>query len=189
MPYCSECGSEIKGSEKFCPECGSKINEPATAEERTQETGEKRDDDDVPWKTYGDVSDTKEDGEGISIGKTLAGIAVFIILMAVVGTFVLGLGENVESDTSPSDTVTEPYTDAPEELMIEVGALPSGWSVADIDRRGETDANVTRTFLNMRDGEDMTVQLWVYDTVGEARQEYNTRTSEIQERISVSAVE
>jgi hypothetical protein len=122
MNYCTECGAEVEGDETYCPECGSKINEPATAEEstqekgdeeadtstaeeRTQEIGDKKDDDDVPWKTYGDVSDTKEDGEGISIGKTLAGIAVFIILMAVVGTFVLGLGENVEPDTSPSDTV------------------------------------------------------------------------------------
>jgi hypothetical protein len=122
MNYCTECGAEVEGDETYCPECGSKINEPATAEEstqekgdeeadtstaeeRTQEIGDKKDDDDVPWKTYGDVSDTKEDGEGISLGKSLAGILVFIILMAVVGTFVLGLGENVEPDTSPSDTV------------------------------------------------------------------------------------
>lgn len=47
MPYCSECGSEIEGSEKFCPECGTQVgkkdvSQPTTKDETTSEEPDKK---------------------------------------------------------------------------------------------------------------------------------------------------
>jgi hypothetical protein len=89
MNYCTECGAEVEGDETWCHECGVRLDQ-------SEDTG-------------GGDGNTLLQGV---IGGVTLGIAILIILMAVVGTFALGLGENVESDTPSPDTVTEPDTDS-----------------------------------------------------------------------------
>lgn len=94
MNYCRECGAEVEGNETWCHECGVRI--------------------DQFEDTEGDDGNTLLQrvavGGIVGTGILILGTAILVIFAALVGTFVLGLGENVETDTSPSDTVTEPDT-------------------------------------------------------------------------------
>jgi hypothetical protein len=95
MNYCTECGAEVEGDETWCHGCGVRLDQ-------SEDTG-------------GGDGNTLSQAVIIGISLIVVGIPILIIVSAVVGTFVLGLGENVETDTSPSDTVTEPDTVSPSE--------------------------------------------------------------------------
>jgi hypothetical protein len=89
MNYCTECGAEVEGDETWCHECGVRLDQ-------SEDTG---------------GGDGNTLSQAVKIGALIfVGIPILMIVLAVIGTFALGLGENVETDTSPSDTITEPDT-------------------------------------------------------------------------------
>jgi hypothetical protein len=67
MPYCSECGKEVKEGEAFCPHCGAALREP-------------------------ELKYRRPTGVGLSIGRVLAAIFGVLLIIASIGLIAGGGG-------------------------------------------------------------------------------------------------
>jgi hypothetical protein len=90
MNYCSECGAEVEEDQTYCLECGVRLDQ-------SEDTG----------GSGGSITSVVA-----GIGISLIDIVVLVILMAVVGTFVLGLGEDVDGGGESSGTGQSSSSDA-----------------------------------------------------------------------------
>jgi len=91
---CGNCASEVSRDMEYCPNCGESIGEDepfketTTREETAQKSDEQANNDDVPWKQYGDVergSSSKTDSEGYSLTTLVVAAAITLVVGYFVG--------------------------------------------------------------------------------------------------------
>lgn len=86
MPYCSECGTEISGEEKYCPNCGANRTQEHQTETTTSATSDTLNLDDTSLLFDAELEKKMAYG-----GVAVASIGSFLPWASVFGTTLLGI--------------------------------------------------------------------------------------------------